>query len=138
LKSLNKSWKSWKSQFISAISMKISTQLNLNWKVLILKNLDPAKKKSCLDSKDNLYRLEKLISTPRLTKNPSSTFSCYSPNLAIGLIDWLRLFSQNFDPSRFLPRLLRRIEIVKICWDPLRFVEMQQDLSRNLDIIETF
>ncbi len=65
MKSLNKSWKSRKSQIISTISMKISTQLNLNWKVLILKNLDPAKKKSCLDSKDNLYRFEKLISAYR-------------------------------------------------------------------------
>ncbi len=43
LKSLDKSWKPWQSQFISTISMKISTQLSLNSKVSILTILTKTK-----------------------------------------------------------------------------------------------
>ncbi len=42
--------------------MKISTQLNLDGKVSILK-ISTKKKKSCLNSKDNLCKFQKLIST---------------------------------------------------------------------------
>jgi hypothetical protein len=34
-----------------------------------------------------------------------------------------RLLSQDFDSSRFLSRLLRHIENVKICWEAARFVK---------------
>jgi hypothetical protein len=47
--SLDKSWKSRQSWFILTVSMKISTQLNLDWKVWIFKISTKKKKLSCLD-----------------------------------------------------------------------------------------
>ncbi len=44
-----------------------------------------------------------------------------------------RFFSWDFDASRFLSRLSRRVEIVKICRDASRHC---RDLLRNLDIVE--
>jgi hypothetical protein len=44
-----------------------------------------------------------------------------------------RFFSQDFDASRFLSRLLRRVEIVDICRDPSRFSRFVETLSRFVE-----
>ncbi len=51
-----------KSRFVSTISIKISTHLNLDWKVSILKILTEIKKID-LNMKDNLDGFQKLVST---------------------------------------------------------------------------
>ena len=45
----------------------------------------------------------------------------------------LRLFSQDFDTSRFLSRLLRHVEIVEICWDAVEICWEILTLSRPFE-----
>jgi hypothetical protein len=66
-----------KSRFVSTISIKISTHLNLDWKVSILK-ISTQIKKIDLDVKDNLDRFQKLVST-RWTFSVSIGLDCQDP-----------------------------------------------------------
>ncbi len=118
--------------------MKISTQLNLNWKVLILKNLDPAKKKSCLDSKDNLYRFKKLISTYREVWI-SIGLDFWDPQAhkkTFFQVDWLiETFQSKLWPVKIFAKI---VETHRDCQDLLRRIEICWDAARFFDIIETF
>ncbi len=76
-KSLDNLDKSRQSRLILTISIKISMQPSLDWKILILKILTE-KKKVDLDRRENLNNLKKLVSTGR-------TFSIL---ILIGLDCW--------------------------------------------------
>ncbi len=58
-----------KTQLVSTVSTKIST-----WSSLNFKNLDQDKKLSCLVSKNNLNRFQKLISRTRYPNCPDKDF----------------------------------------------------------------
>jgi hypothetical protein len=62
LKNLNLSQK---SPFVLTILIKISTNINLDWKILILKISTEKKKKVSLNRQENLDTKKKLVSTPR-------------------------------------------------------------------------
>jgi hypothetical protein len=59
--------------------------------------------------------------------------SCQHQNFSQLWFLKLRFFSRDFVVSRFLSRLSRRIEIVKLCQDTLRFVKICQDASRFVE-----